>query len=103
KGRRNAGLCCRNCAVVIRSLRRWQGERFGFRSGRHDRRLLLALVEDQLVALDRDLADQPADNDVLLDTLERVDLAVAGSFRALAGGILDGGRREEGAGLQARL
>src|SRR5262249_25030076 len=37
--------------------RRRQGQRFRFRRGRHDRRLLLALVEDQLVALHGDFAD----------------------------------------------
>src|ERR1044071_1081031 len=38
-------------------LRRRQRQRFRLRRARHDRRLLLALVEDQLVALDRDFAD----------------------------------------------
>ena len=62
--------------------RGWLGRRFGFHGG-----LLLALGEDKLIAFDRDLAelvhhragsrrDQPADDDVLFETVERVDLAV---------------------------
>src|SRR6185437_9838430 len=102
--------------TVGRSLRRRrrQRQRLGFRRGRHDRRLLLALVQDQLVALDRDLADlghrgagasrdEPADNDVLLEAFQRVDLAVDGGLGEHAGGLLERRRREEGAGLQARL
>src|SRR6185369_13153524 len=89
-------------------------QRLGFRSGRHDRRLLLALVEDQLVALDRDFADlghrsagarrdQPTDNDVLLEAFQRIHLAVDSGFGEHAGGLLERGCREERAGLQARL
>src|SRR5215510_9772202 len=95
-------------------LRRRQSQRFRFRRGWHDRRLLLALVEDQLVALDGDFADlghrgagarrdQPADNDILLEALQRIDLAVDRGFREDARGLLERRRREEGAGLQARL
>src|SRR5438552_3260026 len=95
-------------------FRRGQRQGFDFRSRRHDRRLFLALVEDQLVALDGDFADlghrgagagrdQPADNDVLLEALQRVHLAVDGGFGEHAGGLLERGRREERAGLQARL
>src|SRR5258708_25578281 len=90
-----------------------QRQRFDFGSRGHDRRLLLALVENQLVALDRDFADfghrgsgarrdQPADNDVLLEAFQRVHLAVDGGFGEHAGGLLERGRREERAGLQAR-
>src|SRR5262245_22449961 len=95
-------------------LRRRQSQRFRFRRRWHDRRLLLALVEDQLVALHGHFADlghrgagarrdQPADNDVLLETLERIDLAVDRGFREDARGLLERRRREEGTGLQARL
>ena len=87
-----------------------------FRHGRAaaGRRLALALLEDQLVAVRGDLADaadraagagrdQPADDDVLLEALERVDLALDRRLGEHAGGLLEGGRRDEGAGLQARL
>src|SRR5436189_3738538 len=96
-------------------LLRWrQSQRFRFRRSRHDRRLLLAFVEDHLVALDGDFADlghrgagagrdQAADNDVLLEALERIHLAVDGGFGEHAGGLLERRRREERAGLQARL
>src|SRR5581483_10381645 len=95
-------------------LRRRQRQRFGLGRGRHDRRLLLALVQDQLVALDRDFADlghrgagarrdQPADDDVLLEAFQRIDLAVDGGLGEHAGGLLERRCREEGAGLQARL
>src|SRR6516165_7840659 len=67
-------------------FRRRQRQRLDFGRSRHDRRLLLALVEDQLVALHGDFAalrhrragarrNQPADNDVLLEAFERIDLA----------------------------
>src|SRR6185437_13107700 len=60
------------------------GGRFGLDGG-----LALALGEDELIALDGDLAsavhlgagaggDQPADDDVLLEAFKRVDLAVDG-------------------------
>src|SRR3979411_2213360 len=91
-----------------------QRQWFDFRGSRHDGGLLLALVEDQLVALDGDFADlghrgagarrdQPADNDVFLEAFQRVHLAVDGGFGEHAGGLLERGRREERAGLQARL
>src|SRR6478735_2852012 len=95
-------------------FRRRQRQWLDFRSRRHDRRLFLALVENQLVALDGDFADlghrgagarrdQPADNDVLLEAFQRVHLAVDGGFGEHAGGLLERRRREERAGLQARL
>src|SRR6202048_4040768 len=95
-------------------FRRRQRQRLDFGRRRDDRRLLLALVEDQLVALDGDFADlghrgagarrdQPADNDVLLEAFQRVHLAVDGGFGEHAGGLLERRRREERAGLQARL
>src|SRR5689334_7650549 len=76
--------------------------------------LALALLEDERVALARDLAqrvhdragarrDQPADNDVLLEPLERVVLAVDGRLGEHARGLLERRRRDERAGLQARL
>src|SRR6201988_2896679 len=111
-----AGLfaTCNSVLLPRRLLRRRQRQRFRFGRGRHDRHLLLALVEDQLVALHGDFADlghrgagagrdQSADNDVLLEALERIDLAVDGGFGEHAGGLLERRRREEGAGLQARL
>src|SRR5215218_4197695 len=95
-------------------FRRRQCQRFRFRSRRHNRGLLLALVEDQLVALDGDFADlghrgagarrdQAADNDVFLEAFQRVHLAVDGSFGEHPRRLLERGRREERAGLQARL
>src|SRR5216684_3098086 len=97
-----------------RLFRRRQRQRFDFRCRRHDRGLLFAFVENQLVALHRDFADlghrgagarrdQPADNDVFLEAFERIHLAVDGGFGEHAGGLLERGRREERAGLQARL
>src|SRR5450432_1802488 len=91
-----------------------QRQRFDFRSRRHDGRLLFALVENQLVAFHRDFAnlghrgagarrDQPADNDVFLEAFQRVHLAIDGGFGEHPGGLLERGRREERAGLQARL
>src|SRR5208282_2651735 len=69
-------------------------------------RLLLALGEDELVALDGDLAqpvhhgagpgrDQAADNDVLLETVERVGLAAHRSFGEHARRLLERRRRDE--------
>src|SRR5712664_540573 len=97
-----------------RLFRRRQRQRFDFRCRRHDRGLLFAFVENQLVALYSDFADlghrgastrrdQPADNDVFLEAFERIHLAVDGGFGEHAGGLLERGRREERAGLQARL
>src|SRR3954467_3715710 len=113
KGRLEAGLF--HNIVNPRSLFRGrQRQRFDFRSRWHDGCLLLAFVEDQLVALDGDFADlghrsagarryQPADDDVFLEALQRSHLAVDGGFGEHAGGLLEGGRREERAGLQACL
>src|SRR4051812_20449233 len=113
KGRLEAGLF--HNIVNPRSLFRGrQRQRFDFRSRWHDGCLLFAFVENQLVAFDGDFADlghrgagarrnQPADNDVLLQPFQRVHLAVDGGFGEHAGGLLERGRREERAGLQARL
>src|SRR5438552_8970117 len=109
-----AGLFPKHRESARALFRRRQRQGFNFRSRRHDGRLLLAFVEDQLVALDGDFADlghrgagagrdQPADNDVLLEAFQRVHLAVDGGFGEHAGGLLERGRREERAGLQARL
>ena len=46
--------------------------------------------------------NQPADDHVLLQALQRVDLAVDGGIGQHPGGLLEGGRRDERAGLQAR-
>src|ERR1700730_6158005 len=114
KGRLAPAFCSN--AVNLRSLlfRRRQRQRFDLGGGRHDGPLLLALVENELVALDRHFADlghrgagtrrdQPADNDVFLEAFQRVHLAVDSGFGEYAGGLLERGRREERAGLQARL
>ena len=72
------------------------------------------LLKDQLVAVGRyglDLGvhragagrDQAADDDVLLEAFERIDLAVDRRLGEDAGGLLEGRRRDEGAGLQRRL
>src|SRR6266851_7502308 len=109
----NAGLFVVS-SLSDRLFRGRQRQRFDFRSRRHDGRLLFALVENQLVAFHRDFAnlghrgagarrDQPADNDVFLEAFERIHLAVDGGFGEHAGGLLERGRREERAGLQARL
>src|SRR4051812_22487371 len=100
-----------NPAALFRGRQR---QRLDFWGRRHNRRLLFALVEDQLVALDGDFADlghrcagacrdQPADNDVFLQAFERIHLAVDGGFGENARGLLERGRGEERAGLQARL
>ena len=47
--------------------------------------------------------DQPADDDVLLEAVERVDLAVDGGLGEHARGLLERRRRDERAGLQRRL
>src|SRR6202163_3376202 len=103
-----------NILKSVRLFRGRQRQRFDFGSRRHDGGLLLAFVEDQLVALDGDFAnlghrgagarwDQPADNDVLLEAFQRVHLAIDGGFGEHTGSLLERGRREERAGLQARL
>src|SRR6185295_4987403 len=79
-----------------------------------DDRVLLPLLEDQLVAVAGNRADtgdraasarrdEPADDDVLLEALERIDLALDRRLGEDAGGLLERGRRDEAAGLQARL
>ena len=47
--------------------------------------------------------NQAAHDDVLLQALQRVDLAVDRSVGEHPGGLLERRRREEGAGLQRRL
>src|SRR5262249_60201407 len=96
-----------------RSRRGRQGGRLLGGRGRL-RLLLLALLENERVALDRDLAqavhqrtragrDQAADDDVLLETVERVDLAVDRRLGEHARRLLERRRRDEGPRLQARL
>src|SRR5262245_28568581 len=91
----------------LRRLRRLRGSRFGCG-------LLLALLEDERIALAGDLAqavhhgagagrDQAADDDVLLEAFERVDLAVDRGFGEHARGLLERRRRDERAGLQRGL
>src|SRR5215472_7250185 len=83
--------------TTIRLLRRRQRRRL-LRGFGLERRLLLflALGENELVALGRNLADlvhhgagagwdEPADDDVLREPIERVGLAVDGGFRQHAG------------------
>src|ERR1700761_9851731 len=82
-----------------RLLRRGQRGRLGGRFGL-DGGLALALGEDERVALDGDLADtvhlragagrdEPADDDVLLEALELVDLAVDGGLGEHTRGLLE--------------
>src|SRR5262245_621354 len=77
-------------------------------------RLLRALGLDGLVAFGGDAPDprdgaagagrnKPSDDDVLLQALERIDLAVDGGFGEHARGLLEGRRREHRTRLQARL
>src|SRR5262245_16069938 len=91
----------------LRRLRRLRGSGFG--GG-----FLLALLEDERVALAGDLAqpvhhgagarrDQAADDDVLLEAFERVDLAVDRGFGEHARGLLERRRRDERARLQRGL
>src|SRR3546814_7989246 len=47
--------------------------------------------------------DEAADDDVLLEADQAVFLAVGGRLGEHPGGLLEGGRRDEGARLQARL
>src|SRR5690606_8809367 len=76
--------------------------------------LLAPLLQNQLVAMQRDLADlvhrgtgagrnKAADDDVLLETVERVHLAVDRGLGEHARRLLEGGGGEERARLQARL
>src|SRR5579883_273250 len=100
-------------SVPAKLLRRRQrcglGGAFGL-----DRRLLLALSENERIALDRDFADlvhhgagagrdQPADNDVFLEPVERIGLAIDCSFGEHARRLLERGRGDERAGLQRGL
>src|SRR5262245_22671011 len=82
-------LCCRQ----LRRLRRLRGSRLGGC-------FLLALLEDERVALARDLAqpvhhgagsrrDQAADDDVLLEAFERIHLAVDRGLGEHARGLLE--------------
>src|SRR5262245_12769114 len=91
----------------LRWLRRLRGSRFGCG-------LFLALLEDECVALAGDLAqpvhhgagagrDQAADDDVLLEAFERVDLAVDRCFGEHARGLLERRRRDERPRLQRGL
>ena len=78
-------------------------------------RIALGLfLGDQFVALGGDLAqaaqhaaragrDEPADDDVLLEAFQRVDLAVDGGVGQHARRLLERGRRDERAGLQRGL
>src|SRR5690606_7782535 len=76
--------------------------------------LLAALVEDQLVASARDTPDlghraagtgrdEAADDHVLLEALQRVDLAGDGRLGQHAWGFLEGGGGDEGRRLQRGL
>src|SRR5215471_17553933 len=91
----------------LRRLRRLRRSRFGCG-------LLLALLEDERVALAGDLAQpvhhgagarwyQAADDDVLLEAFERVDLAVDRGFGEHARGLLERRRRDERSRLQRGL
>src|SRR6516164_3923345 len=110
KGRRLAAL---RLVFVCSSLRCRQSSRLGRCLGLHGS-LLLAFGEDELIALDGDLAelvhhrpgsrrDQPADDDVLFEAVERVDLAVDRGLGEHARRLLERRRRDEGPGLQRRL
>src|SRR3989304_4430164 len=82
-----------------------------FLAGRCRRGFRLALLHDQLVALGgvhahlahgraRARRDQPADNDVLLEPVERIALAVDRGLGEHARGLLERRRRAEGGGRQ---
>src|SRR5580704_1748822 len=99
-----------------RLLSRRQRHRLDSWLGRHRRRfsLFLALGEDEGVAFDRDFADfvhhragagrdQPTYDDVLLETVERIGLAVDRSFGEHAGRLLERSRGDERARLQRGL
>jgi hypothetical protein len=47
--------------------------------------------------------DEAADDDILLEAVERVDLALHRSLGEHPGRLLEGGGRDEAAGLQRRL
>src|SRR6266508_112213 len=98
-----------------RLFRRRQLRRLRFLGGRlGGGRFLLAFLEDERVALAGDLAqpvhhgagsrrDQAADDDVLLEAFERVDLAVDRGLGEHPRGLLERRRRDERAGLQRGL
>src|SRR6516164_6622321 len=102
-------------AMEVRSFRRRQLCRLGsFCRGGFRGSLPLSLLQDERIALARDLTqgvhrgagtggDQTADDDVLLESLERVDLAVDGGFGEHARGLLERRRRDERPGLQRRF
>ena len=82
--------------------------------GRGLGRILLAFLEDERVALGGDLAqavhhgagagrDQAADDDVLLEPVERIRLAVDSGLGEHARRLLERRRRDERARLQAGL
>src|SRR6266478_4112153 len=77
-------------------------------------RLLRAFVQNKLIALGRDFAqlahhgagsgrDQPPDDDVLLQAVQRIDLAVDRRLGENPGGLLERCRRNERAGLERGL
>src|SRR5580704_1115302 len=85
--------------LTPRLLRRRQRRRL-LRGFGLERRLLLALGENERVAFDRDLADlvhhgagaggdEPADDDVLFEAVERVGLAVDRRLGEHPGGLLE--------------
>src|SRR5262245_44101833 len=91
-----------------------QGRRLGRSRGRFGGCLLLALGKNELVALERDFAqlvhhragagrDQTADDDVLLETVERVGLAADRSFGEYTCCLLERSGRDERTRLQGRL
>src|SRR5580765_4954652 len=93
-----------------RQRRRFRGLRFGCSLSR----VPFALFQDERVTFDGDLAqavhhragagrDQTTDNDVLLEPVERIGLAVDGGFGEHARGLLERRRRDERARLQAGL
>ena len=95
---------------VERLLRRALRLEFGRGFGGAGLRGALAFLQDQLVAVRRHLADagdhaararrdQAPDDDVLLEALQRIDLALDRRFREDARRLLERGRREERARL----
>src|SRR5258706_2094859 len=97
----------RHAAFIVRVqlLRRRVGRGFQSRDCRRAFRLdrLVALAGDAPDARNgaaRACRDEPADNDVLLETFERIHLAVDGGIGEHACGLLERRRREHGARLQ---
>src|SRR5260370_27983647 len=98
-------------STARRALRRRKLRRLFGGGGRLGCRFLLALFENERVTLAGDLAqavhhgagpgrDQAAHDDVLLEALERVDLAVDRGLGQHPRGFLERSRRDERAGLQ---